>query len=165
MIEKRFAFDEFSKIIIDILNEDNGLDTRQIKYMFREKTGKDYDRDVMRQKLHRMVDEGLIKSTYDIVTGYKWWRLAESKQLKKMQEFLDNLGLKSKMNNCDGKLYCLDIKEYYGEIIQKSEELGIIFTMEQTPYYGPLDPITLQRDIVGFSRFYYFEDRGDGDIE
>ena len=81
-----------------------------------------------------------------------------NKRLKKMQEFLKSLGLESKINNCDGKLYCLDIKEYYNEIIQKSEELGIIFTMEQTPYYGPLDPITLQRDIVGFSRYYYFEE-------
>ena len=88
-----------------------------------------------------------------------------SKRLKKMQEFLKSLGVESRINNCDGKLYCLDIKEYYCEIIQKSEELGIIFTMEQTPYYGPLDPITLQRDIVDFSRFYYFEDGCDGDSE
>lgn len=79
-----------------------------------------------------------------------------------MQKFLNNLGLDSKINDCDGKLYCLDIKEYYDEIIQKSEALGIIFTMEQTPYYGPLDPITLQQDIVGFLRSYYFE---DGDSE
>ena len=88
--------------------------------------------------------------------------MAENKRLKKMQEFLKSLGVESRINNCDGKLYCLDIKEYYNEIIQKSEELGIIFTMEQTPYYGPLDPITLKRDIVGFSKSYYFE---DGDLE
>ena len=87
--------------------------------------------------------------------------MTEIKQLKKMQEFLGSLGLESRINNCDGKLYCLDIKEYYNEIIQKSEELGIIFTMEQTPDYGPLDLKTLQRDIIGFSRSYYFEDRGD----
>lgn len=73
MTEKRFSFDEFSKIIIDILNEENGLNTRQIAYIFWEKTGKDYDRDVMRPRLRRMVDEGLIKSTYDI-KGYKWWK-------------------------------------------------------------------------------------------
>lgn len=91
--------------------------------------------------------------------------MAESKQLKKMQKFLKNLGLDSKINDCDGKLYCLDIKEYYCEIIQKSDELGVKFTMEQTPYYGPLDPITLQRDIVGFSRSYYFEEYCDGDSE
>lgn len=84
--------------------------------------------------------------------------MTENKRLKKMQEFLESLGLESKINNCDGKLYCLDIKEYYDEIIQKSEELGIIFTMKQTPYYGPLDPITLQRDIDGFSKSYYFEE-------
>jgi len=88
--------------------------------------------------------------------------MTESKQLKKMQKFLHNLGLDSKINDYDGKLYCLDIKEYHDEIIQKSKELGVIFTMEQTPYYGPVDPITLQRDIVGFSRSYYFE---DGDVE
>lgn len=88
--------------------------------------------------------------------------MTEGKQLKKMQKFLKNLGLDSKINDYDGKLYCLDIKEYYDEIIQKSKELGVIFTMEQTPYYGPVDPITLQRDIVGFSRSYYFE---DGDVE
>lgn len=77
-----------------------------------------------------------------------------------MQEFLESLGLESKINNCDGKLYCLDIKEYHNEIIQKSEELGLIFTMKQTPYYGPIDPYTFKRDIVGFSRFYYFKDEG-----
>lgn len=165
MTEKRFSFDEFSKIIIDILNEENGITTRRIVYIFREKTGKDYDRDVMRQKLHRMVDEGLIKSTYDIITGYKWWKLTETKRLKKMQEFLKSLGVESRINNYDGKLYCLDIKEYYDEVMQKSEELEITFIMEQTPYYGPLDPITLQRDIVGFSRSYYFEDGCDGDSE
>ena len=87
--------------------------------------------------------------------------MAEGKQLKKMQKFLKNLGLDSKINDYDGKLYCLDIKEYYDEIIQKSKELGVIFTMEQTPYYGPVDPITLQRDIIGFSRSYYFK---DGDL-
>lgn len=90
--------------------------------------------------------------------------MTKSKRLKKMQKFLKNLGLESKINNCDGKLYCLDIKDYYNEIIQKSEELGIIFTMEQIPYYGPLDPNTLQRDsprdIICFSRSYYFEDDG-----
>lgn len=89
--------------------------------------------------------------------------MTKNKRLKKMQGFLKSLGLESKINNCDGKLYCLDIKEYYNEIIQKSEELGIIFTMEQTPYFGPLDPHTLERDIVGFSRFYYFKE--DGDME
>lgn len=87
------------------------------------------------------------------------------KRLKKMQEFLESLGLESRINDCDGKLYCLDIKEYYNEIIQKSEELEIIFTMEQTPYYSPLDPYTLKRDIVGFSRSYYFENYCDGDVE
>ena len=89
--------------------------------------------------------------------------MSESKRLKKMQEFLESLGLESKINDCDGKLYCLDIKEYYNEIIQKSEELGIIFVMGQTPYYGPLDPHSLKRDIVGFSNYYYFKD--DGDVE
>ena len=88
--------------------------------------------------------------------------MTESKQLKKMQKFLHNLGLDSKINDYDGKLYCLDIKEYYDEIIQKSKELGVIFTMEQTPYYGPVDPHSLKRDIVSFSRSYYFE---DGDVE
>ena len=78
-----------------------------------------------------------------------------------MQEFLDNLGLKSKMSNCDGRLYCLDIKEYHDEIIQKSEELGVTFVMSQTPYYGPINPHTEQRKILGFLRSYYFEDRGD----
>ena len=78
-----------------------------------------------------------------------------------MQEFLESLGLESKINDCDGRLYCLDIKEYYCEIIQKSDELGIIFTMEQTPYYGPLDPYNFKRDIVGFSRCYYFKEYGD----
>ncbi len=73
MTEKRFSFDEFSKIIIDILNENNGLNTRRIRYFFWKKTGRDYDEDVIRPKLHRMVDEGLIKSTYD-VKGYKWWK-------------------------------------------------------------------------------------------
>lgn len=87
--------------------------------------------------------------------------MTEKKRLKKMQGFLASLGLDSKINNCDEKLYCLDIKEYYNEIIQKSDELGITFVMEQTPYYGPLDPYTLKRDIVGFSRSYYFEDRRD----
>ena len=92
--------------------------------------------------------------------------MTENKRLKKMQEFLESLGLESKINNCDGKLYCLDIKEYYDEIIQKSDELDIIFTMEKTPYYGPVDPITLQRDIVGFSRSYYFENyKNSGDVE
>ena len=81
-------------------------------------------------------------------------------QLKKMQAFLEELGLESKINNCDGKLYCLDIKEYHDKIIQKSEELGINFIMEQTPYYGPLDPYTLKRDIVSFSKSYYFEEVG-----
>ena len=89
--------------------------------------------------------------------------MTENKRLKKMQEFLKSLGLESKINNCDGKLYCLDIKEYYSEIIQKSEELGIIFTMEQIPYYGPLDPYTLKRDILGFSKSYYFKDDGDAE--
>lgn len=84
--------------------------------------------------------------------------MTKKRQLKKMQEFLEDLGLESKINNCDGKLYCLDIKEYYNEIVQKSEELGIVFTMEQNPYYGPFDPHTLKRDIVGFSKFYYFEE-------
>lgn len=87
--------------------------------------------------------------------------MTESKRLKKMQEFLESLGLESRINNCDGKLYCLDIKEYYSEIIQKSEELEVIFTMEQTPHYGPVDPYTLESDIVGFSRLYYFQDYGD----
>lgn len=87
--------------------------------------------------------------------------MTENKRLKEMQEFLENLGLESRINDCDGKLYCLDIKGYHDEIIQKSEELGITFIMEQTPYYGPLDPITLQRDIISFSRSYYFEDMGD----
>lgn len=164
MTEKRFSFDEFSKIIIDILNEENGIDTRRIVYIFREKTGKDYDRDVMRQKLHRMVDEGLIKSTYDI-TGFRWWRITESKKLKKMQEFLDSLKLESRISNCDGRLYCLEIKEYYDEIIQKSEELGITFTMAQTPYYGPANPHTGERKILGFIKSYYFDDRNDGDAE
>lgn len=164
MTEKRFSFDEFSKIIIDILNKENGINTRRIVYIFREKTGKDYDRDVMRRRLHHMVDEGLIKSSYDI-TGFRWWRLAESKQLKKMQEFLESLGLKSKINNCDGRLYCLEIKEYYDKIIQKSEELGITFIMEQTPYYGPINPHTGERKILGFIKSYYFEDRGNGDVE
>lgn len=90
--------------------------------------------------------------------------MAESKQLKEMQEFLESLGLDSKINDCDGKLYCLDIKEYYNEIIQKTDELDIIFTMEQTPHYGPLDPKTLQRDIVGFSWSYYFEEYCNGDL-
>lgn len=81
-----------------------------------------------------------------------------TERLKKMQEFLETLGLDSKINDCDGKLYCLDIKEYYNEIIQKSEELEVIFVMEQTPHYGPLDPKTLRQDIVGFSRSYYFYD-------
>ena len=89
--------------------------------------------------------------------------MTENKRLKKMQEFLKSLGLESKINNYDGKLYCLDIKEYYNEIIQKSEELGIIFTMEQIPYYGPLDPHTLKRDILGFSKSYYFKDYGDAE--
>lgn len=162
MTEKRFSFDEFSKIIIDILNEENGINTRRMVYIFREKTGKNYDRDVIRPKLHRMVDEGLIKSTFDIITGYKWWRLIESKKLKKMQEFLDSLELKSKMNNYDGRLYCLDIKEYYDEITQKSEELGVTFVMKQTPYYGPINPFTGQNKICGFITSYYFE---DGDVE
>ena len=87
--------------------------------------------------------------------------MTENKRLKKMQEFLESLGLESEINNCDGRLYCLDIKEYHDKIIQKSKELGIIFTMEQTPYYGPLDPHTLKRDIVGFSRSYYFKNYGD----
>ena len=87
--------------------------------------------------------------------------MTESKRLKKMQEFLESLGLESKINNCDGKLYCLDIKEYCNEIAQKSEELGIIFIMGQTPYYGPADPHTLERDIVGFSKSYYFKEYGD----
>ena len=89
--------------------------------------------------------------------------MTKNKRLKKMQEFLESLGLESKINNCDGKLYCLDIKEYYNEITQKSEELGIIFTMEQTPYYGPVDPFRIGRNIVGFSKSYYFEDGGDVD--
>ena len=87
--------------------------------------------------------------------------MIEKRRLKEMQEFLESLGLESKINNCDGKLYCLDIKEYHDKIIQKSEELGITFIMEQTSYYGPLDPYTLKRDIVGFSKSYYFEDGGD----
>ena len=87
--------------------------------------------------------------------------MTENKRLKKMQEFLENLGLEFRMNNCDWRLYCLDIKEYYIEIIQKSDELGVIFTMEQTPHYGPLDPYTLKRDIISFSKSYYFKDDGD----
>lgn len=159
MTEKRFSFDEFSKIIIDILNEENGINTRRIIYIFREKTGKDYDRDVIRPKLHHMVDEGLINSTYDIITGYKWWKLTETKQLKEMQKFLKSLGLKSKMNNRDGRLYCLNIKEYYDKIIQKSDELGLTFTKKERPYYSP------SNKILGYLRTYYFEDNCDGDVE
>ncbi len=73
MREKRYSFDEFSEIIIDILDEKDGLDTSVMQYSFEKKTGRYYDRNVIRQKLHRMVDEGLIKSTYD-VKGYKWWK-------------------------------------------------------------------------------------------
>jgi len=92
--------------------------------------------------------------------------MTENKRLKKMQEFLEGLGLESKINDCDGKLYCLDIKEYYDEIIQKSDELDIIFTMEKTPYYSPIDPHSLKRNI-GFSRpYYYFENyKNSGDVE
>ena len=92
--------------------------------------------------------------------GLGVWMI-KNKRLKKMHEFLESLGLESKINNCDGKLYCLDIKEYYNEIIQKSGELGIIFTMEQIPYYGPINPYNFKRDIIGFSRLYYFKDEGD----
>lgn len=152
MTEKRFSFDEFSKIIIDILNEENGINTRRIVYIFREKTGKNYDRDVIRPKLHRMVDEGLIKSTYDIITGYKWWKLTETKRLKEMQEFLESLGLESKINNRDGRLYCSNIEEYYDEIMQKNDELGLTFTKKETPYY------TGQRKFLGYLRTYYFEE-------
>ena len=87
--------------------------------------------------------------------------MTKKRQLKKMQEFLEDLGLESKINDCDGKLYCFDIKEYHDKIIQKSEELGITFIMEQIPYYGPLDPYNFKRDIVGFSKSYYFEEKGD----
>ena len=73
MTKKRYSFDEFSKIIIDILDEKDGISTRTMEYFFKKKTGRYYDRDVMRPRLHRMVDEGLIKSTYDI-KGYKWWK-------------------------------------------------------------------------------------------
>lgn len=73
MSEKRYKFDEFSKIIIDILDEKDGLSTSVVQYLFEKQTGRYYDRNVIRQKLHRMVDEGLIKSTYD-VKGYKWWK-------------------------------------------------------------------------------------------
>lgn len=85
-------------------------------------------------------------------------KMTKKRQLKKMQEFLEDLGLESKINDCDGKLYCLDIKEYYNEIAQKSKELGIVFIMEQNPHYDPLDPHSLKGDIVSFSRSYYFEE-------
>ena len=73
MTKKRYSFDEFSKIIIDILDEKDGVDTSVMQWLFEKKTGRYYDVNVIRQKLHRMVDEGLIKSTYDI-KGYKWWK-------------------------------------------------------------------------------------------
>lgn len=37
--------------------------------------------------------------------------------------------------------------------------------MEQTPYYGPINPHTGERKILGFIKSYYFEDREDGDVE
>ena len=80
MTGKRYSFDEFSKIIIDILDEKDGVSTSVLQYLFEKKTGRYYDVNVIRQKLHRMVDEGLIKSTYD-VKGYKWWKIIEEGDL------------------------------------------------------------------------------------
>lgn len=44
--------------------------------------------------------------------------MTKDKRLKKMQEFLETLGLDSKINDYDGKLYCLDIKEYNDDVLR-----------------------------------------------
>ena len=74
-----------------------------------------------------------------------------------MQNFLKDLGLKCNLC-CDGKLYLLDNKGYYQEILDKSDELGIRYVMEREPLYSPIDPYTLQQEIIGFKNFKeYFE--------
>ena len=73
MSNKRFSYEEFSKIIIEILNENNGISTRTVNYYFSKKTGKQYWNSQIRLKLHKMRKDGLIKATYSIKEGYKWY--------------------------------------------------------------------------------------------
>lgn len=72
MTEKRFKYSEFCDIVVDILeNERNGITTRHLEYLFSVRTGKHYWNG-MRQKLHRMRKDDLIKATYS-TKGYRWW--------------------------------------------------------------------------------------------
>lgn len=82
-----------------------------------------------------------------------------TKKLLQMQKFLKDIGLEARINECDKKLYLLDIEDKYETIIKKSNELDIIFTMERKPCWGTPDPVTLKRDIVDYIRTYYFEDK------
>lgn len=82
MTPKRIRYNEFCEIVIDILeNERNGINTRQINYLFRKKTGKQYYTSETRPKLHRMRKDGLIQATYS-VKGYRWWNNKDYIDLK-----------------------------------------------------------------------------------
>ena len=81
----------------------------------------------------------------------------QSKNLLKMQKFLKDLGLESHFD-CDGRLILLTSEDKHLEIIEKTNELGIKYTQERKPVYGPLDPITLRAPIQSFIINEWFEE-------
>ena len=82
---------------------------------------------------------------------------AMNERLLIMQKFLTVIGLESEL--CGGKLYIIDVEDKHCEIVEKSEELGLTYVMEQEPVYSPINPRTLHKDISGFRRLYYLEVR------
>ena len=82
MTEKRFKYSDFCEIIIDILeNEENGVSTRVLDFLFFKRTGKRYWDSGIRPKLHRMRKDGLIEATYS-VDGYRWWNKTDKINVK-----------------------------------------------------------------------------------
>lgn len=84
-------------------------------------------------------------------------------KLLQMRDFLKDMGIESRINKYDRRLYILQIKNIEDEIkiVNKSSDLGLVFVKKQEPYYGPVDPFTCTREIVGFSQECYIEFKGD----
>lgn len=70
------------------------------------------------------------------------------KDLITMNDFLEDIGLKTCFSR--GKLFIVDPKDKEDDIIRKSKELGLIFSKEREPLWGPVDPITFESEIWGF---------------
>lgn len=74
-----------------------------------------------------------------------------------IKEKLDALGFDTKISNDGTKLGLFNSKYEYEKIHEICVEFDVAFVREQTPIYGPIDPVTLQPPIIGFIRSEYFE--------